>query len=77
MNKIEFPLPIKAKYHGQEYQAVLLGIHGKVRYAGKTYDTPTAAAKAVALDWKTANGWDFWRFHDSKSGKWCRIAELR
>jgi len=75
--KPKFPLPIQANYKGQVFDAELLNIEGHVRYGGRLYETPSAAVKAVAVDWKAVNGWDFWRYYASQSGKWNRIGALR
>lgn len=74
---INFPIPIRANYQGQIFDAELLDIEGHVRYGGKLYETTSGAAKAVATDWKAVNGWDFWRFYDTHSGKWNNIGMLR
>jgi restriction system protein len=74
---IKFPLPIQAMYKGQDYQAELLDIAGKVRYRGNIYETPSAAAKAVATDWKAVNGWDFWKYMSLERGKLLKIGTLK
>jgi restriction system protein len=74
---IKFPMPIQAEYKGRIYKAELLNLKGNLRYAGQIYDTPSGAAKAVAVDWKAVNGWDFWRFLDPEPGKWEKISQLR
>jgi restriction system protein len=74
--QIKFPVNIQAKHKGQVFQAELLDIEGRVRYAGKIYQTPTSAAKAV-VEWKTVNGWDFWKYHSPEMGKWVKIGRLK
>jgi restriction system protein len=74
---IKFPLPIQAKHKGQVCQAELLDIGGKVRYQGDIYETPSAAAKAVATDWKAVNGWDFWKYVSQDTGKILKIGTLK
>jgi len=73
----KFPLPIQAEHKGQVFKAELLDMDGNVRYAGHVYDSPSGAAKAVAVDWKSVNGWNFWRFYDRKSDTWVHIRNLR
>ena len=75
--KVSLPLPIQAEHKGQVYKAELLDMDGNVRYEGKVYDTPSGAAKAVAVDWKAVNGWAFWRFYEKQSGQWQQIGTLR
>jgi len=75
--KVKFPLPIQANHKGQVYSAELLDIDGNVRYAGLLYETPSAAAKVIATEWKAVNGWDFWRFFDPSSSQWTQIGKLR
>jgi len=72
-----FPLPIQAEYKGEIYKAELLDLEGNVKYAGKDYDSPSGAAKVVAVDWKAVNGWAFWQYYDSQIGQWKYIGELR
>ena len=75
--KIRFPLPIQAQHGGEVYKGELLDIKGSVRYDGQEYPTPTTAAKVIVTDWKEVNGWDFWRYLNSESGKWEKIGNLR
>jgi hypothetical protein len=77
LSRVRFPLPIQAKHKGQVYHAELLNIDGKVRYAGQVYETPTTAAKLVAIDWKAVNGWDFWRYISQETGKLEKIGKLK
>jgi restriction system protein len=74
---IKFPLPIQAMYKGQVYQAELLDIGGNVRFQADIYETPSAAAKAVATDWKAVNGWDFWKYVSLDTGKLLKIGTLK
>ena len=75
--EVKYPLPIQANYHGEIFHAELLDNKGRVRYAEKPYDTPSSAAKAVAVDWKSVNGWDFWCYQEYETGIWRKIGELR
>jgi restriction system protein len=72
-----FPLPIQAEYKGEIYTAELLDLDGNIIYAGQNYDSPSGAAKAVAVDWKSVNGWAFWQFYDNQNEQWKYIGELR
>ena len=74
---IKFPLPIQAEHKGQVYQAELLDIGGQVRYQREIYKTPTGAAKVITTDWKSVNGWDFWRYVSSDTGKQHKIGTLK
>jgi len=73
----KFPLSIQASYKGDIYHAELLNIDGKVRYDGTIYGTPSAAAKVVAIEWKSANGWDFWRYVSQETGELLKIGTLK
>ncbi|MFC2053492.1 hypothetical protein ACFLV7_04220 [Chloroflexota bacterium] len=75
--RVKFPLPIQVEHKGKVYNAELLDLKGNIKYAGRVYDSPSGAAKAVAVDWKSVNGWAFWRFLDKESGKWGIIGNLR
>jgi restriction system protein len=76
-SRVKYPLPIQAKHKGQVYKAELLNPEGKVKYAGQIYDSPSGAAKAVAVGWKSVNGWDFWKYLSPGSGKQLNIGKLR
>lgn len=75
--KITFPLIIQASYKDQLFQAQLISLKGVVHWKEQTYETPSAAAKAIAIDWKAVNGWDFWHFQDPETGKLEKIGKLR
>lgn len=74
---ITFPLKIRAEHDGQVYEAELLDIKGRVRWTGQDFKTPSGAAKAIAVEWKSANGWDFWKYQDPETGRSKSIGELR
>lgn len=74
---VKLPLPIQVEHNGQMYAAELLDLAGKVRYAGVLYETPSAAAKVVATDWKAVNGWAFWKYLDNQTGEWVKVGLLR
>jgi HJR/Mrr/RecB family endonuclease len=76
-SEISFPLNIQVYYKGEEYQAQLINLKGEVRWKDKDYETPSSAAKAVAVDWKSVNGWDFWRYTNPDTGKLEHIGKLR
>ena len=62
---------------GYEYRASLLK-NGSIRYKDRTYDNPSAAAKAALPgDVRTVNGWAFWHYKDRKSGEWERLSKLK
>lgn len=63
---------LRGTYLEKVYRASLLRT-GQVRYAGKLYPSPTAAARAVVG--RNVNGWWFWRYKDHAS--WERLRELR
>jgi hypothetical protein len=65
-------IPLRGRRDGVLYRASLLRT-GQVRYRGRLYPSPTAAARA-ALG-RTVNGWWFWRFNNH--GKWQRLRTLR
>ncbi len=75
--KVKFPLPIQVEHKGQVYQAKMLDSKGRIAYAGQIYDTPSAAAKVVATEWKAVNGWDFWTFYDIQTKSQKKIKALK
>lgn len=72
-----YPFDIQASHKGKQYYAQLLNQSGHVRFGGMDYLTPTAAAKSIVTDWKSVNGWDFWRFIDETTGKREKIGKLK
>jgi restriction system protein len=75
--QIVFPVNIQASHRDHIYQAQLMNLKGVVRWNGQDFETPSSAAKAVAVDWKSVNGWDFWHFQDPETGKLEKIGKLR
>ncbi len=61
-------------YKGKEYRA-LLTPRGKIKFNGKIYATPTAAAMSI-VSRSAVNGWTFWYFKNAE-GEWARLSELR
>lgn len=60
-------------YKGKEYKAAL-SPKGVITYAGKTYQSPSGAAKAVIKSNRAVNGWSFW-YIKSLSGDWVRLMD--
>lgn len=75
--QIDFPVNIQPSHRDHIYQAQLMNLKGVVRWNGQDFETPSSAAKAVAVDWKSVNGWDFWHFQDPETGKLEKIGKLR
>lgn len=71
------PIQIQASHNGAQYEAQLLSLDGLIQFNGKTYQTPTTAAKVIVTDWKSVNGWDFWQYEDQKTGKLEKIGKLK
>ena len=65
---------IYAGYKGKTYKAVVY-YSGIIKLDGKTYETPSAAAKAI-IDKGQRNGWQFWKYKN-KSGELVPLSELR
>ena len=74
--QVRFPVAIQAKAHGQILTAELLDRHGTVRFADVDYSSPSKAGQ-VATGWKSCNGWTVWTYHDSVTGAWHAIQELK
>jgi hypothetical protein len=64
---------LKRRYAGREYRAVLRR-DGRIRFNGRLYDSPSAAARAAAG--RRKNGWAFWHYRDRKDG-WVRLRQLK
>lgn len=61
-------------YKGKEYRA-LLTRRGKIKFNGRIFDTPTAAAMTI-VNRKAVNGWTFW-YYKNAEGEWARLSDLR
>ncbi len=66
-------IPVRGSLKGQTFKATLRR-DLTIRWKGKVYNSPTAAASAVCK--RAANGWWFWRYQRSP-GDWVRIDALR
>lgn len=77
MPTVILPLAIQASYKDQIYTAELVSLKGVVHWNGQEFETPSGAAKAVAVEWKSVNGWDFWHYQDPATEKWVKINLLR
>jgi len=66
--------PLKKNYKGKEYSATLLP-NGTIKFKGKLYTSPTAAAKQI-IERKTVNGWTFW-FVEDEEGNWVTLNDLK
>lgn len=58
---------------GKTFQAAVRD-DGRIRFQGKTYASPTAAA--VAATEYSVDGWQFWKY-ERAPGDWVRLDELR
>jgi restriction system protein len=73
---LAYPMMIRGKVDDRYHYAELIGATGRVSYAGVEYRSPSGAGMA-ATQWKSCNGWVFWRFQDAESGEWRVIDVLR
>jgi len=81
----EEPKPILAKYrfYSRKLRANLKGKEiwarirqdGSIRFAGKTYNSPSAAGTAVFRG-RACNGWTFWKY-ERAPGDWILLDTLR
>ena len=67
-------MTIRAKSKGRMFRAYVRAGSGRINFAGKLYDSPSAAGKA-ALGYPV-NGWLFWRYKD-RVGHWVGLYNLR
>lgn len=75
--EVVFPLQVKANFRGQTYYGLMENREGRLSYNGRTYATVSAAAKVIANDWHSVNGWKFWRFQDTATGRWHYISIIQ
>ena len=73
---LSFPLSITAKYHGETIYAELIDKQGRIILEGVKYETPSGAGKG-ATGWKAVDGWMFWKYEHSISGKLRPIDDIR
>lgn len=67
-------IKIVGKTKGKTFNGILINMK-EVRTQGKLYKTPSGAAKSITG--YPIDGWHFWKFKDSKSGKLLTIDHLR
>ncbi len=78
---LEVGLQLRAVFQGRAFDAVIT--EGGIEFDGRTYDTPSAAARAVKLSLglplqaAQSNGWEFWDYLQRSLGAWARLATLR
>ncbi len=65
---------LRFTYKGHRYSA-RVGPDGVIRFAGKKYNSPSAAAKAI-IKRGAADGWRVWKY-ERAPGDWVPIDELR
>jgi hypothetical protein len=66
-------LYLRAKHKGKRVRARVRR-DGKIRYAGKLFNSPSLAAVAVCR--RPMNGWTFWTY-ERAPGDWVSLNELR
>lgn len=64
---------IKRTRTGTKYQATVRA-DGSIRFAGKIYNSPSTAARAILK--RAVNGWSFWTYRN-ENGEWVKLDELR
>lgn len=70
---IERRYKLRARFRGK-WQTARLRRDGRIRYRGKLYDSPSAAAVAACK--RPTNGWSFWTY-ERAPGDWVKLRELR
>ncbi len=70
---IEGRLPIRMTYKGRTHSASIRK-SGSIGFRGKTYDSPSGAARAITG--RPTNGWFWWKY-EAAPGKWVRLEKLR
>lgn len=63
------------QYKGRDYTA-WLSPKGVIKFKGKTYSSPTGAARAVIGANRAVSGWVFWYIRDA-DGNWVRLEDYR
>jgi RAMA domain-containing protein len=70
---VERRIQLRATYKGHSYKATLRR-DGHISYKRRLFESPSSLAKVIVG--RAANGWQFWRYRNSK-GEWVRLAELK
>lgn len=72
---VELPVntQLRRRYKGREYLATVQP--NGLLLEGKEY--PSLSAAAYSITDYNVNGWDFWSYLNSKSGKWESLGKLR
>ena len=70
---VERRVPLRANIKGQTFKATLLR-DGQIRFEGKLYESPSAAARRAAGH--ARNGWNFW-FYRKAARTWVPLGHLR
>ncbi len=65
--------PLRATSKGRTFGATLR-TNGTIRYAGRIYPSPTAAASAAVG--RICNGWTFWRYRNDRK-QWVPLSRLK
>lgn len=73
---LEYPVALRASARDQELEAELMDASGQVQFNGEVYRSPSGAGMAAA-NWKSCNGWSFWKYFNSQTGRWEPIEALR
>lgn len=71
---VSTPLTLKAKFQNKSI-AGRVAKDGTIRFAGKTYFSPSGAAKA-ACNGRARGGWTFWSY-ERAPGDWVRLDQIR
>jgi len=66
---------IYAKYKGKDYDAIVLGRNGTIKYGNKIFSSPSLAAKEITKG--STDGWRFWKYKDPKTGEKVLLDNLR
>ena len=67
------PFNIRARFKGRTFSAHVRR-DGRIRFQGKTYNSPSAAGGAVCK--RSCNGWWFWKY-ERAPGDWVRLYVLK
>ena len=74
--EVIYPVKIKATARGRSYEAELINANGQVKFDGQLFGSPSGAGQ-MAANWKSCNGWTFWKYLNEESGIWRPIQEIR
>jgi len=72
---VKAKLAIRMEYKSKRFRAIVRP-DGKIRFKGRTFNSPSIAATRISRSGHAMNGWRLWKYERSP-GEWVYLNELR